>query len=442
MNSSERKKINLIVIPVVAMIAISILIIPGNVEASSSENDDILYAPYDEDYYAEVEYNGEADTSENLDADLENSLAISAEVSNVKTYHEDAREDGTHVNIFLSLVATSQWDLEVYDPDRGIKQRKIQGLGETHIYAEQDVDEESNMRLSFNERYTAGCENYSTEPDEDWDLEDIDSKQEAVTYWAWSTVIDEAELVPGFMNAVETYEAWKNNQGFKENYVGEDEVIGPGAAGIEPDVKRNYPDDEYDTPTTHYFSTMLQWEIPSGEGLNDGSNTLELDAKNIMETKRFNGRTENEEGARSSIEITIKQPEIDSVDTYSDRSVQTRDGTFYIDDQITTLPSSDVMVDIEVDWGDGTVDTFENKFVKTMDRRGICIDHTYDLKELGLSKGEQETFDVEVTVELSDSYGGLYDSATSTYSITISWVDYNPPPRPPPGGAFPRSYPL
>ena len=224
------------------------------------------------------------------------------------------------------------------------------------------------------------------------------------------------------------------------------------------------------------FATEMHWQLKNDDV--DLSQTHTLEISSTLITEHFEApdqappTTSTTEGPEASVEISIRNAEIEEVesdnkDSYGDSvSVTNRDGSLYWDDEIAvslnrpdrvwTLfdspPSREIpRVDLSVNWGDGTEEAVKENWEPyqwEFDEEGtigyywesvnkeVSISHMYDLEDdLGMQYGDDKTVTIEITAEVLDQYGGWEE--TVEFDLTIKYREPVTWPRPPPGGPYP-----
>ena len=215
------------------------------------------------------------------------------------------------------------------------------------------------------------------------------------------------------------------------------------------------------------FATEMHWQLKNDDV--DLSQTHTLEISSTLITEHFEApdqappTTSTTEGPEASVEISIKNREIEEIesdnkDSYGDSvSVTNRDGSLYWDDEISVLLNDQGWgyylgfayypkvpeIDLSVNWDDGTEETVKENWepyewdvnigVGYSVRRDkeTSISHVYDLEDdLGMEYGDDETVTIEITAEVLDQYGGWEE--TISYDLTIRYRE--PYSSSPPGG--------
>ncbi|MFW5953108.1 MAG: hypothetical protein ACOCSJ_03000, partial [Candidatus Natronoplasma sp.] len=274
-----------------AMIILTVVgFTPSMVEASSDDSSGTIYyqAPgnsYPAEGSAELYVNGSVDAEETKisgeeDSGYENAIQISADANKIDTGGDPTR---TTVEIFVSVVSTSEWKQTTISDGHGGSYTVRTGLGKTVFEAEQTAESE-DCKIHFKQGYNSGNENWSVDENPDGEINSLQGK---LGYYAIQSM--EGALTPGwYPGYFSTLELM--NYALSDTYdVGKDYVSGPGTAEIGFEADR-YPgsDDLANTgeKSSHEAGTMISWTIPREDW---DTHTITISAKNIMRRNILGG---------------------------------------------------------------------------------------------------------------------------------------------------------
>ena len=377
-------------------------------------------------------------TFDDTDVPVENDIDLKTHIETVQTGGETY-----NAHIYVTAISTSQWDL-----DTGYSETEMAHLEEISISAEQCFNSHGND-FTIDWKETNNCGENLADEEDDGEAHD---KQEEITTDLILGGLDELNPVPiGLLDALG--EARKYY--FSEYYNADSSIgIGPGTAELtfEPE---NMPGlYNTDDKSFHIASSKIDWELPHCQI--DSEHTLTISAKNILQHTEIVhniGETETEEvGAETSVDITIKNAEIESVESENEGtnthlstdkyaqlsdvvSVELNNKGFINDPDDGYGPNSlgdpeeIPKIDLIVDWGDGDGSEFlkedwEPYYWEYMDYNSwksvdkeLSISNTYNLEAMGINPGDCETISVEITAEVHQEYGGWEE--TIDYEVTL-----------------------